>query len=161
MVSLKANYTPLDGRFNMTLGYTDRVTSSGFVELDHTADWAIRVHGVDLPDLFQQAAAGLLSLADPIPVPDRPSTHLRLRLASADRETLLVRWLEELHYLLETKRQIPRSIQLRISPGLDLVAELEVEAAASPGRAIKAVTFNNLAISESMDGLAATVVFDV
>lgn len=145
----------------MTLGYTHRVTSSGYVELDHTADWAIRIRGMDLPDLFQQAAAGLLSLADPTPAPDRPSTYLRLHLASTDRETLLVRWLEELHYLLETKRLIPRSIQLRISPRLDLVAELEVEAAASPGRAIKAVTFNNLAITESMDGLAATVVFDV
>ncbi len=145
----------------MTLGYTHRVTSSGFVEIDHTADRAIRVRGVDLPDLFQQAAAGLLSLADPTPVPNRPSTLLRLHLHSADRETLLVRWLEELHYLLETKRLIPRSIQVRILPGLHLVAELEVGAAAALGRAIKAVTFNNLAVSETQDGLVATVVFDV
>jgi SHS2 domain-containing protein len=161
MGSLKGNYTPPDARFNMTLDYTHRVTPSGFVDLDHTADWAIRVLGVDLADLFRQAAAGLLSLADPTPDPDCPSATLQLRLHAADRETLLVRWLEELHFLLETRRLIPRSIQLGISAGLNLVAKLEVGAAAAPGRSIKAVTFHGLRISETTDGIEATVVFDV
>lgn len=147
--------------FNRTLGYTQRVTASGFVDLDHTADWAIRVRGVDLSDLFRQAAAGMLSLADPTPTPDRPSAHIQLRLRSSDRESLLVRWLEELLFLLEVQHLIPRSIQLHISPELDLVAELEVGAAAAPGRAIKAVTFHGLRVSETASGLEATVVFDV
>jgi len=147
--------------FNMTLDYTEWMASSGFVDLDHTADWAIRVRGVDLSDLFRQAAAGLLSLADPTPAPEHPTSHVRLRLKSADRETLLVRWLEELHFLLETQRLIPRSIQVRVSPKLSLIADLELGAAASPGRAIKAVTFHDLRISETTDGLEATVVFDV
>ena len=135
--------------------------SSGFVNLDHTADWAIRVRGVDLSDLFRQAAAGLLSLADPTPAPEHPSSHLRLRLKSADLETLLVRWLEELQFLLETQHLIPRSIQLRISPGPSLIADLELVEAASTGRAIKAVTFHGLHVSETAAGLEATVVFDV
>jgi SHS2 domain-containing protein len=143
------------------LGYTDQVPSSGFVDLDHTADWAIRVYGVDLPDLFGQAAAGMLSLANPSPLPDHPGSHRQVRLQSGDRETLLVRWLEELHFLLEAQGQIPRRIRLRISPDLKLVADLEVGPVETPGRAIKAVTFHGLHVAETADGLEATVVFDV
>jgi SHS2 domain-containing protein len=137
------------------------MASSGFVELDHTADWAIRVRGADLADLFLQAAAGLLSLANPTPAPGHASSHVRLRLMAADRETLLVRWLEELHFLLETQHLIPRSIRLRVSPGLRLIADLLVGDAYSPGRSIKAVTFHGLHVSETAGGLEATVVFDV
>ena len=147
--------------FKVTLGYTDGMVASGFVDLDHTADWAIRVRGVDLVDLFLQAAAGLLSLANPTPAPGHPSSRVWLRLMAADRETLLVRWLEELHFLLETQHLIPRSIQLRVSPDLRLIADLQVGDAASPGRSIKAVTFHGLNISETAAGLEATVVFDV
>jgi SHS2 domain-containing protein len=147
--------------FKVTLGYTDCMASSGFVNLDHTADWAIRVHGIDLVDLFLQAAAGLLSLANPTPAPGHASSRVWLRLMAADRETLLVRWLEELHFLLETQHLIPRSIQLRVSPELRLIADLQVGDAASAGRSIKAVTFHGLRVSETAAGLEATVVFDV
>jgi len=146
---------------NMTLGYTGRVTFSGFVDLDHTADWAIRVHAVDLPDLFGQAAAGMLSLANPAPLPDQPSSHHQVRLRASDRETLLVRWLEELHFLLETQGRIPRRIHLSISPDLTLIADLEIGPTETPGRAIKAVTFHDLRVTETADGLEATIVFDV
>jgi hypothetical protein len=59
------------------------MASSGFVDLDHTADWAIRVRGVDLVDLFLQAAAGLLSLANPTPAPGPASSHVHLRRMAA------------------------------------------------------------------------------
>ena len=111
--------------------------------------------------LFLQAAAGLLSLANPTPAPGHASSRVWLRLMAADRETLLVRWLEELHFLLETQHLIPRSIQLRVSPELRLIADLQVGDAAAPGRSIKAVTFHGLNISETAAGLEATVVFDV
>jgi len=137
------------------------MASSGFVDLDHAADWAIRVRGVDLADLFRQAAAGLLSLANPTPAPGHASKHVRLRLHAADRETLLVRWLEELHFLLETQHLIPRSIQVRVSPSLRLIADLQVGEAATTGRSIKAVTFHGLRVSETAAGFEATVVFDV
>lgn len=158
---MTANYTPLHVLFNRTLGYTGRVTTHGFVDLDHTADWAIRVQGVDLPDLFGQAAAGLLSLADASPLPESPGSRRQIRLHAADRETLLVRWLEELCFLLEVQGQIPRSIRLTISPDLSLVADLEVGPQESPGRAIKAVTFHGLQVAHTANGLEATIVFDV
>ena len=143
------------------MGYTDLVPSSGFVDLDHTADWAIRVRGADLPDLFAQAAAGMLSLANPAPLPNRPGLRRQVRLQAADRETLLVRWLEEVHFLLETQGQVPQCIRLRISPDLWLTADLVLGPVESPGRAIKAVTFHTLQVVETTGGLEATIVFDV
>jgi SHS2 domain-containing protein len=161
MDTLTTNYTPLLILFNRTLGYTDRVPSSGFVDLDHTADWAIRVQGADLPDLCVQAAAGMLSLANPSPLPSRLGVHRQVRVRAADRESLLVRWLEELHFMLEAQGQVPRRIQLNISPDLVLVADLVVGPVEVPGRAIKAVTFHGLQVKETASGLEATVVFDV
>lgn len=137
------------------------MATSGYVDLEHTADWAIRVRGVDLADLFRQAAAGLLSLANPTPAPGHASSHVRLRLNAADRESLLVRWLEELHFLLETHQRFPRSIQVSVSPELRLIADLQVGDAASSGRSIKAVTFHGLHVAETPAGLEATIVFDV
>jgi SHS2 domain-containing protein len=161
MLTLTANYTPSLARFNRTLGYTGGVTSSGFVNLDHTADWAIHVRGVDLPDLFAQAAVGMLSLANPSPLVDRPGVHRQVRFQAPDREALLVRWLEELLFLLETQGQVPRSIQVSISSDLRLSADLVLGPVEAPGRDIKAVTFHGLRVAETDLGLEATVVFDV
>jgi len=103
----------------------------------------------------------MLSLANPSPVPDSPGSQKRIRLQAADRESLLVRWLEELHFLLETGRQAPRWIHLSISGEFQLVADLSVGPVEAPGRAIKAVTFHGLQVAETASGLEATIVFDV
>jgi SHS2 domain-containing protein len=161
MGTLKVNYTPPPILFNRTMDYTVRVPSSGFVDLDHTADWAICVRGADLPDLFTQAAAGMLSLANPCPLPGRPGLRRQVHLLAADRESLLVRWLEELHFMLETQGQVPRHLHLRISPDLELSADLILGPVEAPGRAIKAITFHGLRVLETSNGLEATVVFDV
>lgn len=145
----------------MTLGYTDRVPYSGYVEIDHTADWALRVRGVHLEDLLQQAAAGMLDLAGALPVPGAGTRTRTLLLQAPDRETLLVRWLEEILFLLESQRLLPGRIQLEIGPGLKLMARLELSPVAGLSRAIKAVTFHGLRVTETAEGLEATLVFDV
>jgi SHS2 domain-containing protein len=40
---------------------------SDFFEVEHTADWAIRVRGATLPDLFVNAATGMYSLVADLP----------------------------------------------------------------------------------------------
>ena len=145
----------------MTLGYTGGVPSSGYVEIDHTADWALRVHGMDLADLLQQAAAGMLALVGALPVPDATAQTRTLRLQAADRETLLVRWLEEVLFLVESQGLLPNRIHLEVGPGLQLEARLELGRVGRLVRAIKAVTFHDLHVIDTSDGLEATLVFDV
>jgi SHS2 domain-containing protein len=137
------------------------VPASGFVDLDHTADWAVRVCGSDLPDLFVQAAAGMLSLANPSPHARHPALPRTVRLQAADRESLLVRWLEELHFMLETEGQVPQHIRLTISADLELTAKLLMAPVERVGRAIKAVTFHGLQITATPAGLEAIIVFDI
>lgn len=137
------------------------MASSGFEDLDHTADWAIRLHGRDLSDLLCQAAAAFLSLANPEPAHRASAERARVHLHAPDREALLVGWLEELNYLLEAKGQYPLRIGLVAAPDLHLLADLDLAHVASPGRPVKAVTYHDLHVADTPDGLEATVVFDV
>lgn len=131
------------------------------MELDHTADWALRAQGTDLADLLAQAAGGMLSLASAVPMPGPASGVRTLTVQGADRETLLVRWLEEILFLLESESLLPREMRLRINGHFLLTARLGLAPAARPRRAIKAVTFHDLRVVETGQGLQAKLVFDV
>jgi SHS2 domain-containing protein len=145
----------------MTLGYTDHVAPSGFVEIDHTADWALRAHGTDLADLLAQAAGGMLSLAGAVPLPGPPASSRTLTLRSADRESLLVRWLEELLFIVESEGMQPREMRLNVQGRFHLRAVVGLSPTATLTRSIKAVTFHDLRVTDTGDGLEAKLVFDV
>ncbi|MFQ5398460.1 MAG: archease [Anaerolineae bacterium] len=137
------------------------MTTSGFEVVDHTADWALRIYGRDLPDLLIQAALGMGSLL----VADLDSVPLTVRrtvsLQAMDRESLLVGWLSELAYWAEEERLIFRQFEL-----CD-VSETRLQGTAYGGQAaelqkhIKAVTYHNLDIQQTETGLVTTIVFDV
>ncbi len=134
---------------------------TGFEEIEHTADWALRVRGENLAELLINAARGMASLlvADLSTIP--PEVEYPVELDSLDAETLLVDWLSELAYWAETESLVFNQFDLEeISPthleGLvrgGQVPELQ--------KHIKAVTYHNLEIVETEQGLEATVVFDV
>jgi len=66
--------------------------SGGFEELEHTADWALRVRGRDLAELLVNAANGMMELAG-VQTASAAGTIRKLELTSLDRESLLVDWL--------------------------------------------------------------------
>lgn len=66
--------------------------------IDHTADVGIRAWGESLADVFAQAALGMFSfISDLESVQERESREVVVE--GADREVLLVAWLNELVYL--------------------------------------------------------------
>ena len=144
---------------------TDLPASTGapldFEIVDHTADWAIRVYGIDLAHLLQNAARGMAPLLvedlDAVPT----NVERRLTLETIDAETLLVDWLGEMAYWAESEQLV--FIQYEISE----VSATHLKAIVIGGRApvllkhIKAVTYHELNIVEIKTGLTATVVFDV
>jgi SHS2 domain-containing protein len=140
-----------------------------YEEIEHTADWAIRVRGRDLRDLFAAAARGMFSLvADLAAV--APGRELELDLRAIDTETLLIDWLNELLYLAEQKRIIFSSFQIlqldEPEPGhADGAAHLRARVAGGPvpalRKTIKAATFNSLAIARDAAGVTTEIVFDV
>ncbi|MCH7610714.1 MAG: archease [Chloroflexi bacterium] len=131
-----------------------------YEELEHTADWALRVQGRDLPALFVNAALGMMELAG-VRTGDEPGEVRRIELQALDKESLLVDWLHELLVALELEQLAFREIELQITGGKKLVGTFQAVPIISMDKPVKAVTYNELLIQESPDGLEATVVFDV
>lgn len=132
-----------------------------FTIVEHTADWAVRVRGRDLPALLLNAARAMNSLlvANVAEVPVQEEQ--RLTVDAFDRESMLVEWLSELAFLAERDGFIGREFALeKVSPEL-VVATVRGGRAPELQKHIKAVTYHNLEVVESADGLEATVVFDV
>lgn len=131
----------------------------GFAEIEHTADWAVRVWAEDLPHLLIEAARGMYSLTQTQIYPEPRILHA-FELSAEDEESLLVAFLSELLYLGEQKRLAFDQFDLSLQ-GRMLRARLGGAPIASQNKEIKAVTFHNLKITRTAEGLETTVVFDV
>jgi SHS2 domain-containing protein len=131
-----------------------------FEEVEHTADWALRVRGRDFPDLLRNASAGMLALAG-IVAAKGPGTVEDLTLNAPDREGLLVGWLEEVLFRVESRQLAVESADIDWAPSQGLRAHLTLQPVLRVERPIKAVTYHNLVVRETSQGWEATVVFDV
>ena len=134
-----------------------------FEEIEHTADWAIRVRGADLESLLRNAAIGTLQLIGAMPQTGSTQKR-RIELEAYDAENLLVLWLEELLYLVEMHGSTFTAFTLNIEQANDnvrLTAQVQEIPRTDLQKEIKAVTYHNLKIQASDEGLEATLVFDV
>ena len=131
-----------------------------YEEIDHTADWALKVRGEDLATLFVNAALGMMELAG-VRTGDDVGQKRQIEIEALDQESLLVDWLHELLVALELERLAFREMDLKITEGRKLAGTLRTVAISTMEKPVKAVTYNELQIRESPDGLEATIVFDV
>ena len=130
--------------------------------VDHTADWALRIWGHDLADLLRNAAIGMNSLMVGVPSTSSAIAITRtLTLDAFDRETLLVDWLTELAYFAEMEKFIFPIITLANVTATHLDAHIQGSPVTELAKHIKAVTYHNLEIIETSNGLEVTIVFDV
>jgi SHS2 domain-containing protein len=115
----------------------------------HTADTGIEAWGPTLDAAFEEAALGLFELMiEPISVEER-ETH-RVAVSGGDDGDLLVRWLNELLYLVDARGLVfHRFVVERRAPGA-LVAMAYGEpfdpARHLPRTAVKAATYHQLAV---------------
>lgn len=133
--------------------------SSGFIEVEHTADRAINVWSDRLDGLFSQAAAGMYTLME-LQVSSDHRTTVQIRVNGFDPETFLVGFLSELLYLLEKERIAFDKFELRFKNNI-LEANLEGAAVISQKKEVKAVTFHNLKIRQINGNYETAIVFDV
>jgi SHS2 domain-containing protein len=129
-------------------------------ELDHTADVALHIQGRDLVEILAHAAAGMLALAD-VQSADGERLTVPLELQADDAEGLLVAFLEEILAHIELERIVLEDYSLRVTDDWSLLGSARGAPLTSQGKAIKAVTYHNLAIRAVDEGLEVTVVFDV
>ena len=132
-----------------------------FEEIEHTADWALRVRGVNLRELLSHAARGMSSLLVPdletVPV----DVQRQVELDALDAESLLVEWLGELAYWAESELLVFREYDLTEVSPTHLRAILRGGRVPGLQKHIKAVTYHNLKIVTTEDGLETVIVFDV
>ena len=133
----------------------------GFEEIEHTADRALRIFGTNLTELFLSAAAGLTHLmaADISDI----STEIEksIELDAIDAESLLVEWLSELAYWAESEMLVFKKFRIQKTTATHLQAKIFGGKTSMLEKHIKAVTYHNLKILKTSNGLEATIVFDV
>ena len=134
-----------------------------FQFIDHTADAGILVKAETLEGLFETAALGFSELVTRV---DSLNCLIQrqFRLQEEDIETLLVSWLQELLYLLDTEDLIFGRFQVHLK-------DLELEATAwgevfdpeihTMKTEVKAITYHQLEVAEDDQGWKAQVIFDI
>lgn len=130
-----------------------------FEEIEHTADWAFRVRGHDLSDLFAKAASAMFALD--AEAAEGECVSREIQVEGMDRETLLINWLNELLYCSQTRRELYDDFDIIDMSDTRLRARVAGRARDNAGTHIKAATFHNLRITSTPQGWEATVVLDV
>lgn len=136
-----------------------------YEELEHTADWAIRVWGKTLSALFEHAAWAMFELQGAQMNAQTP-LEAEVSCQAPDLESLLVTWLSELLFLSETNDALYTHFTVGIEANRDKGQDMKLRAhiAGLPGRDpmahIKAVTFYDLTVRKTSQGWEATVTFD-
>lgn len=133
--------------------------SSGFKEIEHTADWELEVWAPDLAQLLAQAARGMYWLMGAC-LQDSPRVQREVEFNGVDAESLLVSFLQELLFLFESEGLGFDQFELSIQDGQGR-ARLAGAPLTGVKKEIKAVTYHNLSIRQGQQGLEARLVFDV
>ena len=135
-----------------------------FELLDHPADIGFRAWGETLEELFANCAHALISIIlDPENA--APAQGWVLEAKGADLESLLVNWLNEVLYYVDTKRVVLSSLSVTFPDPLRVRCNAEGEPRDSvkhPVRVfVKAATYHQLKISRLASTWVAEVFVDV
>jgi SHS2 domain-containing protein len=132
---------------------------AGYNEIEHTADWMLEVWAPDLPQLMEQAARGMYALAR-VELAAGPHHERRIEIEGTDAESLLVGFLAELLFISEQEGLAFADFHMEVE-GSRLTAIMHGMPIRSLEKDIKAVTYHNLSILRTADGLKVRIVFDV
>lgn len=132
-----------------------------FVILEHKADLKIKVLGEDTQELFINAAWAMMDFLFPSSISKKAIKITKsIEIKANNLSSLLVNWLSELLYLSDVndscfnryniKKLTPTEIKA-VAGGYKTVASQD----------IKAVTYHELNITKTNEGLEATIIFDI
>ena len=137
--------------------------------LDHTADVGFEVaEAPTLEDLFDEARRALLITTFEAP-PESSEDEDSVRLSAPDLETLLVRWVNELVFLIQGDGFVPTGAEIQVREvnqegfyleGRLTGAPLDLEGHGWQGE-IKSATFHGLSVMQESEGWRAQMILDV
>ena len=140
-------------------------SDGGYEFFGTTADKGILARGRDLPELFLNAARGLVAMMVEDPAAIRPAERRAMELTAGSPEGLLVAWLSELLYLYEVEEFLAAAGTVTRLTETELSAEVWGEAF-DPARHraaghVKAITYHGLEITRDGPGWRAPIIVDV
>jgi SHS2 domain-containing protein len=135
-----------------------------YIQLPHTADIWVRVRGKDLRELFANAGFAFFEQVAELAAVEEKETQM-IRAQAADRELLLVAWLDELLYHFDALHLLFKDFDIIELDETHIVAKAYGEKY-DPARhrlraEVKAITYHQLAVEQVGDHWEASVIFDV
>jgi len=136
------------------------VKAMPYTIIDHTADMGVKVSADTLEELFEEAAC---ALADIIGGRCEQGTdEIRLEARGIDPEDLLVRWLQEILYLMEVRGWRLTSVHMESLGNTSARGVFRGECSHEPLIAeVKAVTYHNLVIVHIDNTFQVTIILDM
>ncbi|MFC1995714.1 archease [Chloroflexota bacterium] len=134
-----------------------------FEIINHTADVGIIAYGADMNQAFASAARALFSLITELDSVEE-ALYWDIELAAADKESLLVAWLNELIYLFDTELIIFKRFDITGLSHSQLKArgygEKVDRAKHKLKTGVKAATYHRLTVDQD-EGCKVQVIFDI
>jgi SHS2 domain-containing protein len=135
-----------------------------FEVFEHTADIGLRVRAKTLPELFTDAASGLLTLIVDNLDAVQPKEQRFLRLESESVDLLLFDWLEHLLFLFDADHWIAKEWSLAVDEK-ELRATLHGESLDLTrhvmAHEVKAITYHGLKVWQENHEWFAEVIVDI
>ena len=129
--------------------------------IDHTSEVRLRLRARSLGDLLAEAGRALAELQlRGVEAGAAPGTR-RLRIGAADRESLLVDWLNELIFLAETERWVATGFEIEQVDARSVEATASGVEVARISGLVKAATMHGLRVAEMDGALEGEVILDV
>jgi SHS2 domain-containing protein len=138
------------------------IPESEFRFLEHTADVQIECRAPTLAPLLEVAAQALYAVTlrrcD-----DQADITRTVNLQAGSREELLVNWLNELIFLLDTEGFVATAITFERATGRFVSAHLRGYTGSADDREmeVKAATYHDIEITRTKEGLVARFVLDL
>jgi SHS2 domain-containing protein len=133
-----------------------------FEILEHKADLKIRVFGKTKEELFENAMLGMFEAAKYQKKLKIQISKLKIQIKSIDLFSLLVDFLSEILYLVETKKLVFEKVEFKKFTENEIEATLIGKPLKRMGVHIKGVTYHDLDIHQEKDGSwQATILFDI
>jgi SHS2 domain-containing protein len=137
-----------------------------FEILEHKADLKIRVFGKTKEKLFENAMVGMFEAAK-YEMTKRQTTErlttkrLTIKIKSIDFSSLLVDFLSEVLYLVETKKLVFEKVEFKKFKENEIEATLIGKPLKRMGVHIKGVTYHDLKIFQKNGNFEAEILFDI
>ncbi|PLX83506.1 MAG: protein archease [Desulfuromonas sp.] len=132
--------------------------------LEHTADMGIEASAATLEELFVEAARGLTEILFGV-IEASPFVEETVTIGGADREELLVNWLNEILFLFEIRSLVPLDFQVS-EVGKDFLKGVVRGTPFDPKehlvqREVKAATYHQVKVEKRDDLWRARVYLDL